>query len=71
MTLHEAIIQILKSKGEELSTQQIADELNRTKLYEKKDKSLIKSSQISARVRKKEYKKIFICNRGIISLREQ
>lgn len=71
MFLHEAIIRTLETKKGPLSIQEIADELNRTKLYEKKDKSLIQPSQISLRVRKPEYKAMFVYNKGMISLRKK
>jgi repressor of nif and glnA expression len=41
MTLHEAIIRLLKQTGRAMSTREIADALNKNKWYEKKDRSAI------------------------------
>ena len=38
MTLHEAIVKVLQTKNRAMTTQEIADELNRNKWYQKKDK---------------------------------
>jgi hypothetical protein len=52
MTLHEAIIKVLQQKGRTMSTQEIADELNKNGLYSKKDDSSISDFQIHGRTRK-------------------
>jgi len=65
MKLHEAIEQLIKQKGS-MSANNVALELNRNKWYSKKDGSLIKSSQISARV--KNYTLLFKKRDGIIYL---
>lgn len=52
MTLHQAIVQVLEQSKCPLTTGEIADVLNARKLYKKGDGSSIKSSQISARIRK-------------------
>ena len=41
MTLHEAIVRLLKEKGQAMTTSEIADELNLNNWYTKKDGSLI------------------------------
>lgn len=58
MTLHKAIKLILEEKVVEMSTQQIADELNKRKLYSKKDGSLITDFQVHGRT--KNYPNLFI-----------
>jgi hypothetical protein len=67
MTLHEAIEQVLASSKQLIRAVDIANVLNRTKLYAKKDGSPIKSSQIGARV--KNYPHLFIKQDGLISLK--
>jgi hypothetical protein len=52
MTLHEAIIRVLQQKGRTMSTQEIADELNKNSLYSKRDGSAITDFQIYGRTRK-------------------
>jgi hypothetical protein len=68
MTLHEVIILIL---GETISgamtTVEIADELNRRDLYQRRDNQDIPPSQVGARVR--QYSHLFINVEGQISLR--
>lgn len=49
MTLHEAIKKLLKEFGRPMTTKEIADELNKNKWYQKKDKSLIGPFQIHGR----------------------
>ncbi|MBI9036431.1 MAG: hypothetical protein JEZ03_18390 [Bacteroidales bacterium] len=66
MTLHEAIKIILEEKGTEMTTIQIADELNKRKLYSKKDNSLVTDYQIHGRT--KNYPQIFIRNGSKVSL---
>jgi hypothetical protein len=51
MTLHEAIIRLLKQTGRAMSTREIADALNMNKWYEKKDRSAITDFQIHGRTR--------------------
>lgn len=67
MTLHEAIVQVLVKNKKSMSPIEIADELNKTSWYTKKDGSLIKSSQIGARV--KNYSHLFTKNDSLISLK--
>jgi hypothetical protein len=63
MTLHAAIEQLLKQKKRAMTATEIADELNKNKWYIKKDQSLIRASQISARVNK--YHKLFDVVRNV------
>lgn len=66
MTLHEAIIQVLKQKGKSMSTQEIANELNKNRLYSKKDGSPITAFQIHGRTR--NYVHLFNRNGSEVSL---
>lgn len=50
MTLHEAIEKVLQSAQRPMTVRDIANELNLGKWYAKKDKSLIKTSQVMARI---------------------
>lgn len=66
MTLHEAIEKLLKQTGQSMTTQQIADELNKNKWYKKKDGSTITAYQIHGRT--KNYANIFDRNGSTVSL---
>ena len=66
MTLHEAIKKVLKESGRPLKPIEIASILNDSKIYQKGDKSRIKSSQISARVNK--HPSCFLKENGLIYL---
>lgn len=66
MTLHEAMIEVLKEKKSPMTTKEIAEQLNQ-KLYEKKDKSPIKASQIQ--IRAYNYKHLFVMEGKNISLK--
>lgn len=57
MTLHEAIEKLLQQNGRPMTTQQIADELNKNNWYQKKDGSTIQAFQIHGRTR--NYANIF------------
>ncbi len=57
MTLHEAIEKLLQQTGRPMTTQQIADELNKNGWYQKKDGSTIQAFQIQGRTR--NYANIF------------
>ncbi|MBS3913067.1 MAG: DNA-deoxyinosine glycosylase [Bacteroidetes bacterium] len=52
MTLHEAIEKLLSQTGQPMTTQQIADELNKNGWYKKKNGSSIQAFQIHGRTRK-------------------
>ena len=57
MTLHEAIEKLLRNAGRPMTTQQIAEELNKNGWYQKKDGSKIQAFQIHGRTR--NYANIF------------
>lgn len=67
MTLHDAIVQVLKLSNSAMTATQIAEVLNTNSWYTKKDSSLIKSSQISARV--KNYPHLFVKSNTLILLK--
>jgi len=69
MTLHEAIVQVLKEAGRPMTTQEIADVLNRNKLYQKRDGSDISAFQIHGRT--KNYSNLFDRNGSIVSLKSK
>ena len=66
MTLHEAIIIILKEKGGEMTTTEIARELNKIKLYSKRDGSEITDFQVHGRT--KNYPNYFTRNGSKVGL---
>jgi len=49
MTLHEAMIKVLEETGRPMTPQQVADRLNETGWYRKKDGSKITVFQVLAR----------------------
>jgi len=65
MTLHEAIEKLLLQIKRPLTAREIADELNKNKWYVKKDKSQIKSNQITARV--DDHPELFDIDRSVSS----
>lgn len=58
MELHNAIIQTLKLNGKPMTCCEIADALNSSKLYSKRNGTKIAPNQISARINK--YPSLFI-----------
>lgn len=68
MTLHEAIKIILEENGVDMSTKQIAEELNKRKIYSKKDGSLITDYQVHGRT--KNYPNLFNRSGSIVSLKK-
>lgn len=66
MTLHEAIIKLLKQSGRPMSTKEIAKELNLNKWYKKKDESEITDFQIHGRT--KNYPQLFLRKGSMVSL---
>ncbi len=66
MTLHEAIEKLLRQTGRPMTTQQIADELNKNGWYQKKDGSQIQAFQIHGRTR--NYANLFDRNGSTVSL---
>ena len=69
MTLHEATEKLLKQAGQPMTTQQIADELNKNGWYQKKDGSKITAFQIHGRTR--NYANIFNRDGSTVSLSGQ
>lgn len=69
MLLHEAILKVLETNHRSMSTQEIADYLNNNNWYQKKDKSSIHKSQISARVNR--YQHLFEINRNTVSIKHK
>jgi hypothetical protein len=69
MTLHEAIEQVLFTSEKSMTAVEIATALNQNKLYSKVDGSIIKSSQIGARV--KNYPHLFTKTASLISLKSK
>ncbi len=68
MKLHEAIVKLIKLKGSQMTTTEIADELNRNNWYQKKDGSEITAFQIHRRT--KNYSNLFKRDGAIVSLVE-
>jgi hypothetical protein len=66
MTLHEAIIKLLVETGRQMTTQEIADELNHNGWYQKRDGSKISAFQIHGRTR--NYPQFFDRDGSIVSL---
>ena len=66
MTLHEAIEKLLRQTGRPMTTQQIANELNKNGWYQKKDDSTIQAFQIHGRTR--HYANIFDRGGSTVSL---
>jgi len=66
MTLHEAIEKLLRQTGRPMTTQQIADELNKNNWYQKKDGSTMQAFQIHGRTR--NYANIFDRDGSTVSL---
>ena len=52
MTLHDAIIKVLNDFGRPMTGKEIVGVINKDKLYLRKDKNPVPSSQIYARVNK-------------------
>lgn len=58
LTLHEALAQILREQGNRwMTVRELAEEVNTSKLYRKRDGSLVEPSQIHARA--KNYERLF------------
>ena len=66
MTLHEAVEKVLQQTGHPMTAREIADEINRQKLYQRGDGNPVPTSQIHARV--KNYRNLFNKSNGQISL---
>ncbi|NCU04817.1 MAG: N-6 DNA methylase [Chitinophagaceae bacterium] len=66
MTLHEAILHVLNSNPGGLSLDQIVDQINEQRLYEKKDRTAVTASQIKIRIH--NYSNLFRVENGAIHL---
>jgi hypothetical protein len=66
MTLHAAIEKLLQQTGRQMTTQEIADSLNKNKWYQKKDCSKITDFQIQGRT--KNFPQLFNRNGATVSL---
>lgn len=66
MTLHEAIEQVLQTKGKPMSTTEIAEIINDQQLYVRKDNIPIQATQIAARIG--NYPNLFTRDNGKINL---
>jgi len=66
MVLHEAMVKLLQQTGQPMTTQQIADELNKNGWYKKKNGSKIIAYQIFGRA--ENYPHLFTRNGSMISL---
>jgi len=62
MTLQEAILVLLQENPTGLSLQEIADQINQRKLYEKKEQSAVQSEQIATRIN--NYSHLFFIEKG-------
>jgi hypothetical protein len=69
MTLHEAIQQVLLINGQPMTTTEIADALNKNRLYTKKDGSTIIPYQIHGRT--KNYDHLFQRDGSTVSLKSK
>lgn len=67
MKLHEAIVKLLQERGRAMTTEEIADALNRNGWYTKRDGSTISAFQIHGRTR--NYSHLFIRNGSLVSLK--
>ena len=52
MYLHDALRMTLRKAGRSLTSSDLAEIVNRLRLYERKDERLVPARQVSARVRK-------------------
>lgn len=68
MTLHKAMIIVLKEYGGEMTSEALAAELNKRKLYKKKDESEIIPYQLVGRA--KQYSHLFIRDGTLIKLKK-
>lgn len=66
MTLHDAMMQVLKEGGRSMTVKEIADAINKKGLYQRGDGTPLPSSQISARAN--NYPALFCKENGLIAL---
>lgn len=67
MTLHEAMIEVLRENGAPMTSREIADVINARELYRRKDGRPLPAGQVSARAR--HYDRLFIRTSSGINLR--
>jgi hypothetical protein len=68
--LHEAMELVLgESPTHAMSVQELAQEINERRLYEKRDGSPVEPNQIHARASSKTYAHLFAKKAGVVSLR--
>ncbi|MCM3504886.1 winged helix-turn-helix domain-containing protein [Curtobacterium sp. ODYSSEY 48 V2] len=67
MTLHEAMIEVLRDAGAPMTSREIADVLNARQLYRRRDGRPLAAGQVSARAR--NYDRLFIRTTSQIHLR--
>ncbi|MGO4940538.1 HTH domain-containing protein [Fundicoccus sp. Sow4_D5] len=71
MTLHDAIIQVLREEKRSLGLAEIAEIINQKKLYSrKKDNQPLQAFQVRLRVIHKNYRHLFICENDKVRLNE-
>ena len=68
LTLHAEIATVLEIHRVPLCAKELADEINRRRLYIRRDRTLLRSSQIHARV--KNYPALFEKSGGVITLKK-
>ena len=68
MYLHDAIEQVLRDRGGPMHRRDIADEINRRNLYERRDGAPVPPNQISARIARPEHRERFATSEGVVSL---
>lgn len=68
MTLHESIEFILQEFGRSMTSREIADLINESELYLRRDGKPVSASQVTARVG--NYEKVFVKDSGKIKLRK-
>jgi hypothetical protein len=70
LTLHEALVQVLSERGSQgLTARELADAVNRRRLYRKRDGSSVEVNQVQARVN--NYGSLFTKEGTLIRLREE
>ena len=68
MKLHDGIADVLRKSGSAMAYREIANALNTSKSYRKRDRSLISENQIRARVTKRRYAQLFRRENGRVTL---
>jgi hypothetical protein len=68
MTLHEAIVSLLKQKNKPMSILEITEELNQSGLYERSDGKEVCSFQVHGRTH--NFNQLFVRNGNMVSLKQ-